>query len=217
MIIAAIPVKNNLKWTSPLVMSLLLGDEVDEIWIYDHGSTDATKYWIKHEQQIWARLKYFDASDMGFYDMWNDMILAASDIGGVKLAILNNDIRLPHMALKTMADNMGDFTIAYIDKERSSFEPITDVVPTKISGYWHRCGWAFMVDADFWDAGNLPIDPRFQLWYGDDYLYRKTLDRGGKICTMIGIGCDHAISQTPVENKNHIVAQDKELFDSLWT
>lgn len=216
MIIAAIPVKNNLKWTAPLIDSILLGDAVDEVWVYDHGSTDQTRYWIQTQQQIWSRLKYIDAKDMTFYEMWNDMIKTAANMGGVKLAILNNDIRLPHMALKTMADNMGKYKIAYIDKDKTSFEPIEEVSPQKVGGYWYRCGWAFMIDADFWKGEKMPIDTRFKLWYGDDYLYRRTIERGGQICTMIGIGCDHAISQTPVDNIDEVRNHDKELFDSLW-
>lgn len=216
MIVAAIPVKDNLKWTAPLVMSLLLADEVDEVWIYDNGSKDATKYWVKHQQQLWARLKYFPAGDMRFYEMWNDMIATAANIGGVKLAILNNDIRLPHMALKTMADNMGKYTIVTIDTTRSSFQPIEDVHVQKITGWWHRVGWAFMVNADFWKGQEFAVDPRFNLWYGDDYLYRRTLERGGLVGTMVGVGCDHAVSQTPFENKEELTARDRELFDSLW-
>lgn len=216
MIVAAVPVKDNLKWTAPLVTQLLLGDEVDEVWIYDNGSKDATKYWIQTQQQIWARLKYVDAKDMRFYEMWNHMIKTAADIGGVKLAMLNNDIRLPHMALKTMADNMGKYTIVTIDTTRSSFQPIEDVHVNKISGWWYRVGWAFMVNADFWKNEKFAVDPRFNLWYGDDYLYRRTLERGGLVGTMVGVGCDHAVSQTEFPDKEAKTAEDKALFDSLW-
>lgn len=221
MIIAAIPVKNNLKWTAPLVDSLLLGDEVDEVWIYDNGSTDETRYWVHNQMRFYSRLKYIDASQMRFYEMWNDMIKTAATIGGVKLAILNNDIRLPHMALKTMADNMGKYHIAFIDKERGSFEPIDNVTPTRVEAYWYRCGWAFMIKADFWNVEEDPIDTRFNLWYGDDYLYRRAMERGARVCTMIGIGCDHAVSittNTEIESsiKEEITKADRELFDSLW-
>jgi GT2 family glycosyltransferase len=216
-IVAAIPVRNNLKWTAPLVDSLLLGDEVDQIWIYDNGSTDATRYWIQQQQKIWDRIVYIDASQMRFYEMWNHMIKTAANIGGVRLAILNNDIRLPHMALKTMADNMGNYDIVTIDTTRSSFQPIEDVHTQKISGWWHRVGWAFMVRADFWNTERFAIDPRFNLWYGDDYLYRRTLERGGRVATMVGVGCDHAVSQTEYpEDKVKATEADKELFDALW-
>lgn len=216
MIVAAIPVKDNLKWTAPLVDSLLLGDEVNEVWIYDNGSTDATKYWVKKQQEIWSRIIYIDASQMRFYEMWNHMIKTAADIGGVKIAILNNDIRLPHMALKTMADNMGKCAIVTIDTTRTSFQPIEDVSVNRISGWWYRVGWAFMVNADFWKGVDFPVDPRFNLWYGDDYLYRTTLERGGRIGMVMGVGCDHAVSQTEFPDKEQKIAEDKALFYSIW-
>lgn len=218
MIVAAIPVRNNLKWTAPLVEQLLLGDEVDEVWVYDNGSTDATALWVANRARLANnKLFYIDASKMRFYEMWNDMIATAAKIGGVQLAILNNDIRLPHMALKTMADNMGKYTIATIDTTRSSFQPIEDVHTQKLSGWWYRVGWAFMVRADFWKNEKFAIDPRFNLWYGDDYLYRRVLERGGLVCAMMGVGCDHAVSQTEYpEDKQKATDADKELFDSLW-
>jgi len=216
-IVAAIPVRDNLKWTAPLVEQLLLGDDIDEVWIYDNGSTDDTEYWIDNRQQTDHRLRYVDASQMRFYEMWNHMIKTAADIGGVRLAILNNDIRLPHMALKTMADNMGNFDIVTIDTTRSSFQPIENVHTAKIGGWWHRVGWAFMVRADFWNREEFAIDPRFKLWYGDDYLYRRTMERGGRVATMVGVGCDHAVSQTEFPaDKELATQQDKILFDSLW-
>lgn len=221
MIVAAIPVRNNLKWTAPLVEGLLLGDQVDEVWIYDNGSTDLTPFWVASRRLTDSRLKYFPAHDMRFYEMWNDMIRKAADIGGVRLAILNNDIRLPHMALKTMADNMGNYDIVTIDTTRSSFQPIENVHVQKIGGWWYRVGWAFMVRADFWKHIHNPIDPRFNLWYGDDYLYRTLMERGGRVGTMVGVGCDHAVSITTnteieIARKEAITAADKELFDSLW-
>lgn len=217
MIVAAIPVKNNLKWTAPLVDSLLLGDEVDEIWIYDNGSTDQTKYWVKTQQQIWSRLKYIDASDMRFYEMWNHMILKAVAMGDVKLAILNNDIRLPHMALKTMADNIGKYSILAIDPDRSAMQPIENVHVEKIGWWRHRIGWAFMINGDLWKGIKQPIDPRFNIWYGDDYLYRTTLERGARAGVARGVGCDHAVSQTPIEgDKEKLVEEDMILFYSMW-
>jgi GT2 family glycosyltransferase len=217
-IIAAIPVKNNLKWTAPLVEQLLIGDQIDELWIYDNGSTDQTMNWALHRSKIDDRLKYIDATNWKFYSMWNDMISNAAKIGGVKLAILNNDIRLPHMALKTMADNMGDYKIATIDKTRTSFESIEAPTPIQV-GWIHRCGWAFMIDADFWKGQEFAIHPEFIIWWGDDDLYRRCEVRGGKICCMVGIGCDHAVSATDTEysgNKHQDIEFDRATFDRVW-
>jgi len=217
-IISAIPVKNHLKWTAPLVESLLLGDEIDELWIYDNGSTDNTMNWVMHRSSNDKRLKYIDANKWKFYDMWNHMIKTATEIGGVKLAILNNDIRLPHMALKTMADNMGDYKIATVDKTRNSFQPIDGPTPTKV-GWIHRCGWAFMIDADFWKDESYAIHPELIIWWGDDDLYRRCENRGGKICAMMGIGCDHAVSATDSEysrNKQEDIEFDRATFERIW-
>jgi GT2 family glycosyltransferase len=217
-IIAAIPVKNHLKWTAPLVESLLLGDRVDEIWIYDNGSIDKTMSWVIHRSKTDERLKYIDATEWKFYDMWNHMIKTAAELGEVKLAILNNDIRLPHMALKTMAENMGDYKIATIDKTRDSFDLIEGPAPKQVD-WLHRAGWAFMVDADFWKDQEYAIHPDFIIWWGDDDLYRRAESRGGKICAMVGIGCDHAISATDTEysgDKQEHIEIDRATFSRIW-
>lgn len=219
MIIVAIPVKNNLKWTAPLIESLLLGDEIDELWIYDNGSIDETKKWIDHRIRTDSRLKYIDATDWKFYSMWNHMIITAANMGNVKLAILNNDIRLPHMAIKTMADNMGIYKISVIDKERRSFDLIENVNTKKIP-WWQRAGWAFMLDADFWKDEPFAIHPDFILWWGDDDLFRRCESRGGEICAMVGIGCDHAISASDSEyqgDKHLDTQKDDETFKRLWS
>ena len=218
MIIAAIPVKNNLKWTAPLIEGLLLGDEVDEIWVYDNGSIDGTKNWIDHRIKIDGRLKYVNAFNWKFYDMWNHMIHAAANMDGAKLAILNNDIRLPHMALKTMSDNMAHYKIAIIDKEKGSFQNIENVTTERI-GWIHRAGWAFMIDADFWKQEEFAIHPDFILWWGDDDLFRRCENRGGQICRIVGVGCDHAVSASDSEysgNKEHDILKDKDTFSQLW-
>lgn len=219
MIIAAIPVLNNLKWTAPLIESLLNGDAVDKIWLYDNGSTDNTASWVKARMINDSRLEYFDSSGMKLYHMWNDMVSRAAEIGGVKLAILNNDIRLPFMALKTMADNMGDYKIACIDTARGSFYPI--IGPNINSINWsERVGWAFMIDADFWKDEPYAVHPDLIIWWGDDDLYRRCQNRGGNICMMRGIGCDHSISATDSEyigDKGQDIESDRLTFSTIWS
>ncbi len=218
MIVAAIPVKNQLRWTAPLIESLLEGDDIDEIWLYDNGSTDNTKKWSLHKTEYDSRLKYKDASGMRLYDMWNNMVAKASNIGGVKLAILNNDIRLPFMALKQMAENMNEYQIAAIDTSKRSFEKIKDVNPIKVS-WKDRTGHAFMIDADFWKNEKFAVHPQLIWWWGDDDLFRRCEERGGKICIMTGIGVDHGESQSDPEyvgNKWHDVELDRNKFKKIW-
>ena len=218
MIIAAIPVKNQLRWTAPLVESLLIGDEIDELWIYDNGSTDNTKLWIMNRMVIDKRLKYKDCNDMKLYDMWNHMIKTAADIGGVKLAILNNDIRLPFMALKTMANRMKYYKIATVDTSKRSFDSIELVRPIEVN-WQNRVGYAFMIDADFWKNQQFAIHPDFILWWGDDDLFKRCQNRRGKICKMTGIGIDHGLSQTDSEysgDKIRDIGLDAIKFKEIW-
>lgn len=189
-VIAAIPVRNQLKWTAPLVESLLLADEVMEVWIYDNGSTDMTKEWVESRAILDSRLMYKDASHMRLYDMWSHMIKTASTIKDSRLAILNNDIQLPHNALKTMAERMDGYQIACIDRTVRGCEPIQDL-PVTPAWWGEKTGWAFMVDPSFWKDEEYPIHPAFRIWWGDDDLYRRAQVRGGKICIVRGLGCDH--------------------------
>lgn len=218
MIVAAIPVKNNIHWTAPLVEHLLYSDEVDEIWVYDNGSTDDTKDWITNRSNISNnRLKYFDASSMRFYDMWNHMIKRASRTKGTKLAILNNDIRLPRMALKTMADNIGSYKIAQVDGRLRSFDNATPVaVPIR---WTERIGHAFMLDADFWADQEYAVSPEFKLWYGDDDLFLRCYMRGGEICEIRGLGCDHAWRQSYQYYLGDVekdIQEDRKTFLKIW-
>ena len=175
MIIAAIPVRNQLRWTAPLVESLLLGDQVDQVWVYDNGSTDSTAEWVHHRRVTDRRLYYYPAEGLRLYDMWNSMIVRASRLNA-RLAILNNDIRLPFMALKTINDNMDGYQIACIDRERSSFDGIQG--PNPITANWSdKTGWAFMLDAPFWQDQEYAIHPDLLIWWADVEKDRETFAR----------------------------------------
>lgn len=218
-IVAAIPVRNQLKWTAPLVESLLIGDEIDELWIYDNGSTDATAEWVQHRSEIDPRLVYVGAEDMRLYDMWNDMILTAAVVGEVRLAILNNDIRLPHKALKKMAELMDGYQMSIIDKDRSSFDGISPDAHAQNTHWNHRTGYAFMLEADFWKGQEYAIHPEYIIWWGDDDLFRRCETGGGKICRIVGVGCDHSEWSSDPEyrgDKWKDVEIDRETYRQMW-
>ena len=217
MIVAAMPVKNNIGWTAPLVDQLLLADSVDEIWIYDNASTDETKFWIA-KNAYRQKICYVDASTMRFYEMWNHMIASASKIGNVKLAMLNNDIRLPHMALKTMADHMEGYQIAQVDGRKRSIDPIKNPLAAEIR-WTERIGHAFMVDADFWKDKEYAVNPELNIWYGDDDLFLRCVRNGGKICEIQGVGCDHAWHQTYQYYSGDLksdIHRDRDIFLKTW-
>lgn len=218
-VIAAIPVRNQLKWTAPLVEHLLLADDLTEVWIYDNGSTDMTAEWVKSRALLDSRLMYLNMSQMRLYDMWSHMIKSASTISEARLAILNNDIRLPQMALKTMAERMDGYQIACIDRTVRGSEPIEDL-PVSPAWWGEKTGWCFMVDPSFWKEEKYPIHPNLRIWWGDDDLFRRAQVRGGKICVVRGVGCDHFEWSSDSEypgDKWADVEFDRAEFERIWS
>lgn len=229
-----IPTKNKLEWTAPLIEHLLLAENLDEVWLYDNGSKSNIRQWAFNRIRLDNRLKYIDASSMRLYDMWNDAIKKASIMDDqVNLAILNNDIRLPHNSIQTMSTLMrnGGYKIAAIDPTRPAiYTPTINIyggegtVPTPIEPfaepmrYVNRIGWAFIVAAEWWKTEKFAIHPDYIIWYGDNDLYRRVTKRKGKICWIRGIGCDHAMEQSDSEypTKWEDAAKDKETYERIW-
>jgi glycosyltransferase involved in cell wall biosynthesis len=228
--IVAIPVKNKLEWTAPLVEHLLLHDEIDELWIYDNGSTHKTEDWIANRRRIDKRLHRIEAPKMPLYHMWNTMIEIANEKSDkCDLAILNNDIRLPPFAIRDMSRLMreGDFCITSVD-------PTLAALYTKGIGWWNseraqpspiepyceqvglgfRVGWAFVLAAEFWKGEEYAIHPDYDVYYGDDDLYRRAMARGGRVCIARGIGSDHAEGQSGWDMNKWDA--DKRLYEKLW-
>jgi GT2 family glycosyltransferase len=232
--IAMIPTKNKLEWTAPLVEHLLLAEKLDEVWVYDNGSRENVKEWVFNRCKIDSRLSYIDASSMRLYDMWNNAIKNASVLDNyVNLAILNNDIRLPHNSIDTMSKLMrkDNYKIAAIDPTRPAiFTPTINIytgqqtIPTPIEpfaesmSYRNRIGWAFIVAAEWWKNEPYAIHPDLIIWYGDNDLYARVAKRKGKICWIRGVGCDHAMEQSDSEypSKWEDAEKDKQTYERLW-
>lgn len=229
--IAAIPVKNKLEWTAPLVEHLLLHDDLDQVWVFDNGSRDRTREWLVHRSSFDGRLKPMDAEGMKIYEMWNYMITLAGAYPSANLAILNNDIRLPPYAIRDMSLLMrkDEYQIAAVDPARTGLytysigwwapdralpEPIEPYCEEQPLGF--RIGWAFIVAAEFWKGQPYAVHPDFEIYYGDDDLYRRAMERGGRACVVRGIGSDHAENQSGWERNLETWNKDKELYDRIW-
>lgn len=230
--IAVIPTVNTLGLVAPLAEQLLTGDEVDELWLYDSGQ-DGTREWAEHRSKIDTRLRWFDASGKGIYDLWNQAIVSNSH-QETNVAILNSDIRLPINAVKDMSSLMrdGGYQLATIDPWRPAWysqhyqmwNPALHAITAPLkpraidSPPEYVVGWAFVVAAEFWFGQEYAIHPGFEWWYGDDDLFRRTAARGGRICRAEGIGSDHIGSASDPfnENKEAKTRRDAELFKTLW-
>ncbi len=215
-IVAAIPVRNALIWTQSLVTTLLDHDEADELWLFDNGSTDGTAEWLAALADSDQRLVVSHRPNARLYAMWNEMVFRASQDENTSLAILNNDIRLPPLGLRTMQQAMRGFDLAFIDRnhdvEASPIEP--RIVP---ADWPQRTGWAFMMRAAYWRNQPYAVDPGLRIWWGDDDLARRAQMRGGRLCIVEGIGCFHAESQTAYPNdKLADIEHDRDYYRRIW-
>lgn len=214
-LIAAIPARNALEWTRPLVESLLRGDEVDEVWLFDNGCTDDTATWAARLAASEARLSVSSRPRARLYGMWNEMVSRASERSGAHLAILNNDIELHPGTLRHMRAAMSGFDLAFIDRQAGA-EFAGDA--RAVSAAWvERTGWMFMLRADFWRDQPFAVDPGLRWWWGDDDLARRAQARGGRLCVVEGLGCHHAVSQTEYPGDRHAdIEHDRAYFSRLW-
>lgn len=216
MLIAAIPVRNAFLWTHELVTSLLDKEEVDELWLFDNGSTDETPEWAHSLAAQDLRLVVSSRPNARLYGMWNEMISRASLMENVNLAILNNDLRLAPFALRNMENSMREFDIAFVDREAPKI-PVRELDPVACT-WRERTGWAFMLRSGFWRNEAYAIDPGLRIWWGDDDLARRAEARGARLCIVEGLGCFHAVSQTTypgdmVADTEH----DRAYFENIWS
>ena len=220
MLIAAVPVRNAFRWTRDLVSSLLDHDDVDQLWLFDNGSTDETSGWAASLADQDSRLVVSDRPNSRLYGMWNEMISRASLMDDATLAILNNDIRLPKRALRRMHSAMQGYDLAFLDRNA----PLTGdgdgdgaLMATPCS-WQERTGWAFMMRASFWRHEAYAIDPGLRIWWGDDDLARRASVRGGRLCVVQGLGCFHEESQTHYPGDlGSDIEHDREYFARLWS
>lgn len=232
--VAAIPTINSAEWTIPLAEHLLLADKIDELRIYDAGD-DFTSRWARHRRRLDDRLVWIDNRKRGIYDTWNGVIKEHSH-EPTNVAVLNADIRLPPNALRDIFSGMrdGGFVLGSVDPARPAMhsqhhawwnrelaaetrpdENHGNVIETMGTG---SVGWAFMVAAEFWADKQFAIHPAFEWWYGDDDLWRRTRQAGGRTCIVCGIGCDHlgSVSDPYNPGKSEKIERDRANYEEIW-
>jgi GT2 family glycosyltransferase len=214
-VIAAIPVRNELEWTQPLVESILASNDADQVWLFDNGSTDGTFEWATHLASTDARFTVSQRPSARLYGMWNEMVSRATFIENSMLAILNNDIRLARGALRRMSLGMHGHDLGFVDRQLDD----TGVGEVRaMPAHWGQTtGHAFMLRSSFWVGEPYAIDPGLRIWWGDDDISRRAQARGARLCIVEGIGCFHAESKTTYPGNMHAdVEHDREYFHRIW-
>ena len=150
------------------------------------------------------------------HKLWNEGARLAKDRQADYIAVLNDDLKLPPMALKIIAQAMEseDFACVGVDP-RAKFGVPEKLKIKQITG---RVGdlmtevttWCFVVKATAW----VDIDERYRWWWGVGDLFEKIVKNGDKLGQMIGLGIVHFGSGTA---KNHSWTEVAKKQDGkLW-
>ena len=225
--LVAIPVKNRLDLTKPLVENLLKDDDCN-VLVYDNGSDDGTTEWLESEG-----IGHVLAHSMALHEMWNDAIDKAIHVSGfVPLVILNNDLELdgqPRWITRLCEPFAGKEWDAlcpnYDQSPNLSWRPIIrlnhkGICAGRMDWTGGLAGFAFALSPDFLKTGyRFPTDLKW--WFGDNDLV-LTLEEQGRMYGMVaGCGVTHigGGSQTAkdhAETLDPIVKADRAVFEKKW-
>lgn len=216
--VVAIPVKNRLDLTRPLVEALLEDDGYGEIRVYDNGSTDGTREWLAGVPVLGLF-----TPDLSLHEMWNDAVKVAAG-HEAPCVILNNDLVLDGKPgwLKRLCAPLGDGWAAtcpnYDGREHwADVEPLQSICAGRYDGTGGLSGFAFALAPRVVRTYRFPEEMLW--WFGDTDLCR-TLDRRQEPYGMvIGCGVTHVGggSQTAKDHDlSEQQAKDQAAFEAKW-
>lgn len=202
-----IPMRDEWHLTAMLLEDLAGDPVIDRLWIFDNGSkVRKSTEWLKVAEEWWLKaggtgtLEVLRRPDVrSLYAMWNEAIW---DQGSQRVAILNNDLRVPPRFLSTLdlaADIAPpDVWIVYPDWHRSCADGVgVNGVPalTRTQGTRNlggMSGFAFVCLVDRMRTGGVPrIDERFRWLCGDGDLIQQVQLAGGTAARVEGLPVDH--------------------------
>lgn len=190
-----IPVRDQLHLTQSIVQQLKDMGGWDHCWIFDNGSIDDTRPWIKQWCLDNPKFSWLPADGKTIYEMW-DWGFTCSRYADHVL-FLNNDLELHPstvLALSQALASRDDYWIAYPDYNRNLGNPMKNMCNyIETSGTYRHggmSGFCFMLKTKMVDWDPL-VDPRFVWWGGDDDIAFEVEARGGRQIRVLGLPIEH--------------------------
>lgn len=129
------------------------------------------------------------------YAEWNEAAIWARE-ENAHLLLLNDDIVMMPGTVRVLADTLDrydSYGLISVSEQRLVLDP-GEVLPTS-----HQRGnrysflpWCALARAKAWQN----VDPRYQIWYGDDDLIWKMVQAGWDVGILSGVGAVHHVSTT---------------------
>lgn len=227
--LVAIPVKDRLDLTKPLVEELLA--QGSHVLVMDNGSRDGTPEWLAKCQPpvnsggllVWGRF-----AGKGLHEMWNKAIDMARS-RDAHLVLLNNDLELdgkPDWIGRLVHPlDTGEWDAVCPNYDRTPAVtwkgpvlPLRGICANRYDGSGGLAGFAFAVSDAFLRTG-YRFPEELKWWYGDNDLVLTLNAQARKYGMVVGVGVTHigGGSQTA---KGHdlsgIIEQDRAAFGAKW-
>lgn len=149
------------------------------------------------------------------YQEWNEALNITGRYEEDRIAVvLNDDIILPELAISNMVEQMQvcpEFALVGFPYKHQSEKGIREVFGTYREGGLGGFAWAA------WPHRVARVDERFQWWYGDDDLVKRTIAQGERVGMANIRPVEHVSGSTAAHfDLTNEVARDTALYEELW-
>lgn len=149
------------------------------------------------------------------YQEWNEALDTTGRYEEDRIAVvLNDDVILPELAISNMVEKMlalPEFALVGFPYREQLRKGIHEVSGTFKDGGVGGFAWAA------WPHRVARVDERFQWWYGDDDLVRRTIAKGERVGMVVGKPISHLSGLTAMHfDLASEIARDAALYRELW-
>jgi len=194
---AVIPVKNQLRYTQPLVEELLAQQELIRLYLIDNGCTDGTDRWARELEERDETLVWLKMHGEGIHAMWNRGLDLAHALIGSRphsVAILNNDLSIGPSFLSMLDHGMRlseKVMVAGANYDGRDFkgpiEPTAQICAGRYDGTGGLPGFAMMVRGEW--GYRFPTNMTW--WFGDNDLILSAVTQGFGCVLVRDAHCKH--------------------------